>query len=455
MSHPETIVEGGGALATRVENRTGTRPQLPSVLGWVRARAATTPGRLVLISLLVVAGAITFGAIATAAERSRAQAAQAAQSQTEPLLASAVRLYTSLSDANATVTTTLLHGGLETPAERLRYELDLQAASRALATLTREAGSSPAARGALGVISQAFPVYSGLIESARANDRQGYPVGAAYLRQASALLTGPMLHAADRLYVAEARRLGDDYGTGTASGALVAFTIAVVTSLVLLLLAQRYVARISRRTFNLPMVGATAVLLALAVWGTVGLLNEQSGLTTARRDGSDSVEILSATRVLLSRAQGDQSLALVNRGSDASDALDFTAVMQMLTGPHGTGGLAAERSALAARTGARGVASRFAAEFATYNAETTEISRLQNEGLITEAIARAPAAADTSDLLAKNLSAQLTGAQRSFTRSASEATSSLSGLSIAIPLLTTLAAVLALLGLRERINEYR
>ena len=46
-------------------------------------------------------------------------------------------------------------------------------------------------------------------------------------------------------------------------------------------------------------------------------------------------------------------------------------------------------------------------------------------------------------------------AQREFQSRAADATSSLSGLSIAIPLLTALAAVLGLLGVRQRLQEYR
>ena len=443
-------MEGAQSVATLP--RAGSRRRSVPAFKWVRDRVATTPGRLTLIAALVVFGALCCGLVATFAERSRAHAANAAQSQTEPLLAQTVKLYTGLSDANATVSTALLAGGLEPPQKRARYELDLRAASSALTTLTREADTSPVARNALAVISQALPVYTGLVESARANNRQGFPIGAAYLRQASALLTGTMLPATDRLYATEASRLGDDYGTGTASGALVAFLAAIVISLALLLVAQRYVARVSRRTFNLPMVAATVVLLALAIWGTVGLVNEQSALGSARRDGSDPVEVLSATRVLVSRAQSDQSLALVNRGSDASDPLDLAAVMQRLSG---TDGLAAEASALARRTGTTAGASRLAGDFAAYRARTAHITSLQTGGHISNAIAAAPTASAASDQLGTNLSDQIRAAQGRFTRSAADATSSLAGLSVAIPLLIALAAVLALVGLRQRINEYR
>jgi hypothetical protein len=447
-------MEGGQPLASSLERRTRARESsvgdwARSVADWVRARVATTPGRLVLISILILVGAVGFGVVATGAERSRAQAAQAVRNETEPLLVQAVKLYTALSDANATVTTTLLSGGLEPPLKRARYDHDLRASSAALATLTREAGTSAAARSALAVISQQLPEYTSLVASARANNRQGFPIGAAYLRQGSGLLTGIMLPAAGRLYAVEAQRLSDDYGSGTATAALVAFIGAVVVSLALLVIAQLYVARVSRRTFNLPMVAATIVIVAVALWGIVGLVSAQNALASARSNGSDSVEVLSATRVLLSRAQGDESLALVNRGSDASDATDFAAVMRTV------GGLLPEVHVLAQRTGTIPAANRLDTEMAVYRAQTGQLTNLQDSGQINYAISRSSASADTADRLSTDLSGQFTGAQSRFERSAADATASLSGLSIAIPLLVALAAVLALFGLRERINEYR
>jgi hypothetical protein len=84
---------GTGVAPARARRRRGIR--VGAVPAWVRDRLATTPGRLVLVSILVVAGAVLFGAIATGAEQSRERAAKAAQSQTEPLLVHAKNLYTS------------------------------------------------------------------------------------------------------------------------------------------------------------------------------------------------------------------------------------------------------------------------------------------------------------------------------------------------------------------------
>ena len=103
-------------------------------------------GRLVLISALLVVGAVCFGVIATGAEQSRERAVRAARTGTEPLLVHAVNLYTALSDANATVATGLLAGGLEPPIKRARYLHDLRVASESLTALTREGGTSATPR---------------------------------------------------------------------------------------------------------------------------------------------------------------------------------------------------------------------------------------------------------------------------------------------------------------------
>lgn len=435
--------------------RTATGTRAGAALGWLRGRATTTPGRLVLLSILIAAGAVVFGVIETAAERSRAQAAQAARTQTEPLLMRAASLYTSLSDANATVTSALLTGGAETPGARARYLQDLHSASEALTTLTRKAGTSASARTALGAIADELPIYSGLVESARANNRQGFPIGAAYLREASDLLTGRIRLAADQLYAIEAQRLNDDYGTGTATATIAVFITAFAVSLLLLCLAQLYLARISRRILNVPMLLATVVLVAVSVWGLVGLTGEQNSLTAAQRNGSDSVEVLSATSVLLSRAQGDQSLTIVNRGTDQTDPADFSAVMRVLEPSRASGGLIGEVSALAQRTGTSAAATPLATEFASYRAQAAAITTLEKNGRIRDALPLAPALAKTSDQMSANVTAQIEAAQARFDRSAADATGALSGLWLAIPLLTVTAGALALLGLRQRMNEYR
>src|SRR5438105_8208070 len=120
ISEEELSLESAGIAAAPAPARR-RRVRAGLALGWVRARLTTTPGRLVLTSILVVLGAASFGILATGAEQSRERAVRAARTATEPLLVQAVNLYTSLSEANATVATGLLAGGLEPPAARARY----------------------------------------------------------------------------------------------------------------------------------------------------------------------------------------------------------------------------------------------------------------------------------------------------------------------------------------------
>jgi hypothetical protein len=433
ISDPELSLEGLGIAAAPAPGRRIGRAGV--ALRRARDRLTTTPGRLLLTSALVIVGAAAFGIIATGAEQSRERAVRAARANTEPLLVQAVHLYTDLSDANATVATGLLAGGLEPPAKRARYLRDVQGASQSLTALTREAGTAASAPAALSSVADQLPVYSGLVETARANNRQGFPIGAAYLRQAATLMTSRILPAADQLYATEAERLDGDYRTGTSTASLVALIAAIAAAVGLLLLAQLYVAQVSRRILNVLMLLGTVALIAVSAWAVIGLINEQNALATAQRDGSDQVELLSAAGVLLSRAQGDLSLALVNRGTDVTDPQDFAAVMDTL------------------RTS--GLGSRMGAGFISYRAAANRIESLENTGQLQPAIANAPTASVIAGNLSDGLEARITAAQERFTRSAADASSALSGLGLAIPLITALAAVLALLGLRQRINEYR
>jgi hypothetical protein len=425
----------------------------PSAERWLHDRTSTTPGRLLLIAIVVVVGAVGFGVIATVAARSRVQASSAARYQTEPLLVQAVRLSTALTDANAKATTTFLTGGIESPALRAEYLADLRRASDALVGLSSKVAGSPGARAAVSTITRELPVYGGFVESARANNLGGFPVGAAYLRRASALLAGTILPAANRLYAIEAGRLQNNYSTGSSSATLLTVIGLAIPGLLLLAWTQLYLSRISRRVFNVPILLATLALLGVTAWAFVGMLNEQDALASARRD-SDALEVLSATRVLMSRAQSDENLILVNRGSDNADPLDLNAVTRALSRP---GGVLDELGVLAPEIGTTDPARQLRSAFSAYQAENAGISELQNNGETGPAIqeAESPRATTISNTLGNNLEAQIGAARRRFDRAAQDATSSLTGLTLAIPLFAALVATLAVIGIRRRLGEYR
>ena len=89
---------------------------------------------------------------------------------------------TSLVKADANATNAFLVGGLEPAAVRAGYTDGIATAAR---TLARGREREPDDAAALERGEPVLTNYTGLIESARANNRQGFPIGAAYLRQAS------------------------------------------------------------------------------------------------------------------------------------------------------------------------------------------------------------------------------------------------------------------------------
>jgi hypothetical protein len=425
----------------------------------LRARLTTTPGQLSFAAVLLSLGAIVFGALAASAVSARRQAAHSVASDTEPLLIAAEGLYASLSDADATAATTFLTGGLEAPTRRERYADDVRAASGQLTTLARQTGGSAQTLAAIRTLATQLPVYSGLVETARADNRQGFPVGAAYLRQSSTLMREQLLPAANRLYDVEARRLSGDYRSGTSAGALLAVIAVTCAMLGLLAAIQVRLERLTHRIFNVPMALATALVFAIGVWMIVGLIGEQSALGRAQRSGSDPVQVLSAARILALRGQGDEGLALVARGGGEASLRDFDVVARRLGSSGEPASLFGEAAAIARHSGSVATIDRLSGSFAQYLAVHRHVVALETNGRFNDAVRLAvgPSAKQLSlsDALNSGLAQQISAAQRRFGSAAGDATSALGGLWLAIPLLSVLFATLALYGTQQRLGEYQ
>jgi hypothetical protein len=419
------------------------------------ARLRTTPGRLRLAAGVLALAAIAFGVVMATAAASRNEAADAVADRTEPLLVEADGLYAALSDADATATTTFLIGGLEPVDRRRRYLADLAVASRRLTRLTEEVGGSADARRAVATVAARLPVYSGLIETARANNRQGLPVGADYLRRASGLMRDEILPAAGRIYETEARKLDDDYRASTSATGYVALAIAGSLLLAMLVLTQVGLARFTHRILNVPLVLATVLLVAVAAWILVAFTSAQNALSDAQRKGSDSVQVLSAVRFLALRAQRDEGLALSARGGDTQDVADFETVLRVL-GPTGSTGLLGDASRLAARAGSTAGVDRLRTSIQRYQDAHRRVAAAKNAGSFDRArrIFIGPET-QLSDRIGADLEAQIAGAQGRFARSARDATSDLDALVAGIAVLAAGIAALSVAGLAQRIGEYR
>jgi hypothetical protein len=303
---------------------------------------STSPGRLRAVGVALAVGLLVLGAVAIATLRDRQAAAVAVADVAEPSLEQAANLYVKLSDGDATASRAFATGGIEPADQRDTYQGDLDDATAELTALSETAEQTQAVRDDLQIISAHLARYTGSVETARSNNRQGYPVGAAYLRAASDDLRRTVLPAVLDIYKAEADRLKRAYDAGTSPLAL--WTLLIVGGLLLALFvrAQIWLARRTHRVVNLALLAATLVAVGATLLPSVLLAQRTANLNEARRDGSDALIVLSSTRILAMRMRADEILELVGRGTNRDAYVnDFNDVKARLQGADNRGGLLA------------------------------------------------------------------------------------------------------------------
>jgi hypothetical protein len=172
-------------------------PTVPAGPRRFRPIRSTTPGRLRLLLIIGVLLSLAWGALAGFTASQYATAASSVVATREPLSLDAQQIYSRLSDANDAAATAFLTGGLEPPAVRQRYLADIGVAESRIEEATANGGAaSGAAAQDLNTLAEDLPVYAGEVETARADNRLGLPLGAAYLREASGLMRAALLPAA-------------------------------------------------------------------------------------------------------------------------------------------------------------------------------------------------------------------------------------------------------------------
>ena len=435
-------------------------------LAVVRRLPATTPARLGAASLLLVGSTLVFGLAAAGAGAARHRAADEVANGAEVAQAQATEVYRQLSDADATATTTFLIGAPERTDSANQYLADVNAASERLTSLSQETGASQEARDAVQVIAEKLPVYTGLIERARANNQQDFPVGAAYLRDASTLMRDQILPKALVLYDLEGKRLDAAYASGSSPIAPMVVVATGVLLLGLLVVVQVYVARRTRRRLNLALVAATVVVAGVMTWITVGFVMEREALADAQRRGSDAVQLLSAARISALQAQSRENLLLVARQYDPAD--NVQEALKTAGGLDGKGGLLGDARTIAVQEGRGSQADALATDFSAYVTVHHRISESErlgdfsgSQGAVEEAVgdpSRGCGAGCEAFIAAQvdnDLRDEIAAAQARFERDATDATSAVPGLWLVIPLAVVVISGLIILGLQQRIREYR
>jgi len=408
-----------------------------------------------MVGLVVLS--LVWGAFAAWAVDQRASGAGDVVSISEPLSLDGQQIYRALSDADATAASAFLSGGLEPQAARQRYLADIAAAAARLEDATAIPSHSLAARD-LATLSAGLPVYTGEVETARADNRLGLPLGAAYLREASGLMRGRLLPAARNISAEAGGQLLTASGRATGLPlAVILLVIAIVMGYVLLR-AQRWLFRHTHRRLNFGLVIASVAAVISLVWLAVALSAARADLLRAQAHGSGPVTALGVADIAALRAHADESLTLIDAAGDDNFQADFLTTEHQL-GP-GPGTLLTKAVTAASGTpGAAGAAQASDAATQWYSAHRT-VRSLDNNGKHTEAIELVTTPGqDHSGTLFARLDASLTRAIRAdqaiFQSEAAAGRNAFFGLEIGVIVLALIMAAGCARGVSRRLAEYR
>jgi hypothetical protein len=416
---------------------TMTVPRRPTTKVGLRLGVAATA-----LVLAVLGSAVTAGAAG------RQAALRHAVTRAEPLAVAAEDVYQGLSDADAAAAEIFLSAGRGGTAAQARFDADLHAVSAALTQVTADSGDSGKLRAATDELQADLPVFTRLVGAALADARQNLPVGAAYLREASALVRDRLLPAAQAGLAVESGRLGSD-GDRASGGAGVDVALVAV-ALTVLAGIQVFIGRRTRRLLSPGLVAASVLVVVAGVWALASGLAERDAAATARGywQAADSAI---ATDLAAVQAHGDELLGLAARGEDqGAYEHDFTVAAGRLAAL-----LAADRGPEVdqVRPAQNAWASAHRALAQTeLDPQPDNSANIKALALVTDPATGSGGAFARVDEALRHL----TGARETdYLTAARSGHDDLAGLPAGAAVLTALALAAALLGLDRRLKEYR
>ncbi|HLS77948.1 MAG TPA: hypothetical protein VK083_14280 [Nocardia sp.] len=274
----------------------------------VRAFAKSSPGLLIAVGLLLIVLCVSAAVVTSGAVGDRQHALDVLLAETEPDAHSAHRLYTSMSIADAAAATAFISGGLEPQTVRERY---LRAVGEASAELVVGAADNDTDIRLRTGIATGLPLYTGLVETARADNRSGYPVGAAYLSEASNQMQSTLLPMAEELE--HQRSAAVEQATRSHVRPPWTAIVLLLVALAALAWVQTMLARRWRRMLNPGLLAASAAMLLLLGWTVIGGSISAAAMIDGRDQGTVPGSRLVESRILTHQARTAETLKLARR----------------------------------------------------------------------------------------------------------------------------------------------
>jgi hypothetical protein len=422
--------------------------------------ARTTPGVLTILAVGLVLVSVLVGVLTAIGVQTRSTALDDLATSSGPLSVAAQDIYRSLSDADATATGAFLAGGDEPADQRARYLNDIAQAeaSLAVAVAAREPADVTAPDSPLATLSAKLSVYTGLVETARANNHQGLPVGAAYQREASNLMRTELLPAAQKLYATETGQVAGDQDD---AGGFPWFEVLVgLIGLAVLVGAQVYLRRSTNRVFNVGLLVATGAAVVSLLWVVIATLGVNTNVDQSRELGSADVEALAQARIAALTARSDETLTLVARGSGAAFEKDYGAVADRLGGQNGDGGLLRAARDSVDSDDVRGKVEDAQQAWKQWRDVHGDIREADDGGDYKQAVDLAihggnEGAAARFDQVDSALKDALASTEQSFDDEVTQASHAITGTVLGVIVLAVLMAAGSVVGIWQRLKEYR
>ncbi len=275
----------------------------------VDPKTVDVPNLLNRWQVIAVAACVLFAVLTAALQLLGWQANRAAADNTEQLVR-VQNIQSTLFRADALATTSFLVGGLERPEQRQAYDDAIDQVTRQIADAAQ---AQPADSEVLAALNSVVNTITTTSTQARDNNRQGFPVGAEYLRGASNQLRDEAQPLIQALTDANSTRAEDELGGQTP----LLILLPGAAALALLWWVNTQLAKVFRRRFNVGIAAAFVVVGALTLIAA-GVSSSQNGANNELRDGSYRVAVDEATaRTAANDAKSNESRRLGAQGSGA------------------------------------------------------------------------------------------------------------------------------------------
>jgi hypothetical protein len=286
--------------------------------------STSTPARLAIVRAMLLVLAVVFAVGGAYGINHRANAIDDVRNASSQLLA-LQDIRVRIVHADAIASSSYLRSGLEDPAQRVAYLDEIGKAGDGLVAVSASANAADLVQ--LSEASRLLGSYVGLVEQARANNRQGFPVGATYQRQANAIVsnndpdTPDIVSSLQAVEASQRDQINHSLATAHRAGLWMQLTGWLL--LIALVLVSWWMSRRFRRILNIPIAAAAVVLFLLLVIGGSIQAGSVSDTDDAVGTQLESADNAGQARAAGFEARSQEALTLINRGNGAANEANW------------------------------------------------------------------------------------------------------------------------------------